>query len=340
MREDILILGGGVAGMSAAIRVKELGLSPVIVERDELPGGHLKEWDRLFPDRSLAKESLDILLDGISGIRLISGATLVSAMMNAEKRYDVHLSNGTELTVSAIILATGFSLFPAEKKEEYGYGIYDHVITNAELEAFFRAGEDKRIDQPERVGFVHCVGSRDEKACNRQCSRVCCVSAVKQAIEIKEAFPNAQVYCFYMDLRMFGRGYEDLYLEAQSKYGIRFIRGRVSEASETQDGKVVIKAEDTLSSKPVKITLDLLVLMSGIVADSSNRKLFELLGMELGEDGFVNAIHPIHAPITTRIPGIFIAGTVSGPKSIPETINEAGSAAVYAYNYIKSGENG
>ena len=121
-----------------------------------------------------------------------------------------------------------------------------------------------RIQYPKKIGFVHCVGSRDEKAGNRQCSKVCCATAVKQACEIKEKFPNSTVYCFYMDLRMFGRNYEDMYLEAQKKYGIIFVRGRVSEVSEKQDGTLLIKAEDTLSGKPLRVSLDLLVLMAGM----------------------------------------------------------------------------
>ena len=120
------------------------------------------------------------------------------------------------------------------------------------------------VDNPRRIGFVHCVGSRDEKVGNRYCSKVCCATAVKQACEIKQQFPDAVVYCFYMDLRMFGRGYEDMYLEAQKKYGVIFVRGRVSEVSEDKDGHLFVKAEDTLSGKPLRVTLDLLVLMAGM----------------------------------------------------------------------------
>jgi hypothetical protein len=114
------------------------------------------------------------------------------------------------------------------------------VITNADLEHWFNGHSDERIDSSSinSVGFVHCVGSRDEKAGNTQCSKVCCITAIKQAMEIKEMYPNSQVYCFYMDLRLFGKKYEDFYTKAQRDYGIHFIRGRVSEVGENIEGKV------------------------------------------------------------------------------------------------------
>ncbi len=120
---------------------------------------------------------------------------------------------------------------------------------------------------PQRIGFIHCVGSRDEKVGNLHCSKVCCVTAVKQAIEVKEMLPHAEIFLFYMDLRMFGRHFEELYKEAQQKYGIQFIRARLSEAFENPDGSLQIRIEDTLLAKPMKMTLDLLVLMVGIQPD-------------------------------------------------------------------------
>jgi heterodisulfide reductase subunit A2 len=122
-------------------------------------------------------------------------------------------------------------VFDATKKEEYGYGIYDNVITSADLEKLFL---DSKLlvnplgKTPKKIGLVHCVGSRDEKVGNVYCSKVCCVTAVKQAIEIKERLPESDVYCFYMDLRMYGMHFEALYKEAQEKYAVNFIRGRLS----------------------------------------------------------------------------------------------------------------
>jgi heterodisulfide reductase subunit A len=236
----------------------------------------------------------------------------------------------------AVIFATGFKLFDAGKKEEYGYGIYDHVITNRDLEAWFNTGSDERVpEKPSAIGFVHCVGSRDVKAGNTQCSKVCCITAIKQAIELKEKFPAAEIYCFYMDLRLFGKKYEDFYINAQRDYGIHFIRGRVSEVSETIDGRVLVKAEDTLVGKPVKVRLDLLVLMAGIVCNKENQGLLRAVQLPVDDDGFFRSRDNIASITQSDRDGIFFAGTCTGPKTIPETIAEARSAALNVYNYLK-----
>ena len=336
MISRVLVLGAGVAGMEVAARLKELGIFPIVIERQSSVGGHLAKWEMLFPGMQPAQSVLETITQGIDGIYTMTDTILISAERTNNNSYKVSLSNGDIIVVEAIVVATGFTLFNARRKEEYGYGIYDHVITNADLEKFFKTGIDNRVSDPAKIGFVHCVGSRDEKICNRQCSKVCCITAIKQAIELKERFPKADIYCFYMDLRMFGRGYEDLYLEAQSKYGVRFIRGRVSEVSEDNDSKVIVKAEDTLSSRPVKITLDLLVLMSGIVADITNTDLLKSMGIRLGEDGFANSLNSFEENVQSDSPGIFLAGTVSGPKTVPETINSARSAAIAVHKYLKS----
>ncbi|MBQ4221923.1 MAG: CoB--CoM heterodisulfide reductase iron-sulfur subunit A family protein, partial [Bacteroidales bacterium] len=223
-----------------------------------------------------------------------------------------------------------------EKKEEYGYGIYDRVITNADLEAWFKSGAAPQFDDVKTIGFVHCVGSRDEKAGNRQCSKVCCVTAVKQACEIKERFPEANVYCFYMDLRMFGRKYEDLYLKAQKEHGIRFVRGRVSEVSEDLDGHLFVKAEDTLFGKPMKIKLDMLVLMAGMAPAAGTQALARMVNIQTGDDGFFLPKSLIVSPFTSSREGVFFAGAATGPKTIPETLSEASAAALSIDRYLKT----
>ena len=333
MTNKVLIIGGGPAGLEAANQLSLLGYKPVIVEKSDILGGHLAKWDRLFPDGESAEAVMYKLIKPVEHVPVYFNSTAEEVNRRGEL-FHVKLSGNKEEIVSAIVVCAGFSLFAAEKKEEYGYGIYNKVITSSDLENWFKTGKDSRINNPSKVGFVHCVGSRDEKICNRQCSKVCCVTAVKQACEIKEKFPEADVFCFYMDLRMFGRKYEDLYLKAQNKFGIRFIRGRVSEVSEDVTGKVVIKAEDTLSSKPLKISLDLLVLMTGMVSNSSIAKLSEILSLTKGEDGFIDPQDSIIQLQESGKEGIYLAGAITGPKTIPETLNEARAAALAVHNYL------
>lgn len=336
MKETVLVVGGGIAGMETAVQLKALGLSPVIVEKKGSLGGHVAQWNRLFPDMTLASKVLEPYEMALKEVDIYTD-TEIASINYLQKGYTVVLSNGKNLRCKAVVLATGFKLFEAEKKEEYGYGIYDRVITNRDLENWFNTRSDERVPaKPAAIGFVHCVGSRDVKAGNSQCSKVCCITAIKQAIEMKEIFPDAEIYCFYMDLRLFGKKYEDFYINAQRDYGIHFIRGRVSEVAETIDGRVQVKAEDTLSGKPVKVKLDLLVLMSGIICHRGNHDLARSVSLPVDEDGFFRSLDNIAGVTRTDRKGLFLAGTCTGPKTIPETLAEARSAALQVYQYLKA----
>lgn len=337
MKDIVVIIGGGIAGMEAAGQLLRMGYTPIIIEKSDRLGGHVAKWNRLFPDMTPAEQVVSQLADACSGANIFLN-TEISFINRLKDSYNIMLSNGVSIISKYILFTTGFRLFEAEKKEEYGYGIYNQVITNGDLENWFNTRHDERIDksQMKAVGFVHCVGSRDEKACNPQCSKVCCITAIKQAIEIKEEFPDAQVYCFYMDLRLFGKKYEDFYIKAQRDYGIHFIRGRVSEVSENIDGKVIVKAEDTLAGKPVKVTLDLLVLMSGMVSNPDSTKVAGMMSLPIDTDGFLKSSDNIFRITESPKPGIFYAGACTGPKTVPETLAEARSAALKIHSYITS----
>lgn len=321
--------------MEAAKALLALGHTPILVEASKELGGHVASWHKLFPDMSSAKDLVARLRKEVIGANIFTGTKVISLNRLADG-YSLKLSNGIVINASVLLMATGFSLFDATKKEEYGYGVYDRVITNSDLEGWFSGNGDERVPkEPESVGFVHCVGSRDLKACNGQCSKVCCATAIKQAIELKERFPYAKVYCFYMDLRLFGKKYEDFYVNAQRDYGIQFIRGRVSEVGETIDGRLQLKAEDTLSGKPLKVQLDLLVLMSGIVRNGSIQEVSAMAGLETDSDGFLRSVDNEYAVIESNRPGIFYAGSCTGPKTVPETVAEARSAALAIHSYLE-----
>lgn len=336
MNDNVMIIGGGPAGLEAAAQLQRMGYNVILIEKENRLGGHLAKWDRLFPNGDKAKDVLDELINKINGVKYFLN-TEVRSINLLDKEYNVILSNGITVLSRAVLMTTGFDLFRAERKEEYGYGIYDRVITNADLENYFKTGSDPRVsNNPRRIGFVHCVGSRDEKVGNRYCSKVCCATAVKQACEIKQEFPHAEVYCFYMDLRMFGMGFEDMYLSAQRDYGIRFIRGRVSEVSEDMEGKLIVKAEDTLSGKPIKVTLDLLVLMSGMENCGRGIRVGDMIGLEKDDkSGFFVARNAITSLQESNKAGVFYAGACTSPKTLPDTLHEARSAAVAIDKYIK-----
>lgn len=337
MKEIIVIIGGGIAGLEAASRFIKLGYTPIIVEKSNRLGGHVSQWNKLFPDMSSAKELVDGLITASKDANIFLN-TEIQFINKLKDSYNIMLTNGISITARYILVATGFRLFEAERKEEYGYGIYNQVITNADLEHWFNKGNDYRIDRSamNSIGFVHCVGSRDEKVKNTQCSKVCCITAIKQAIELKERFPQSQIYCFYMDLRLFGKKFEDFYTKAQKDHGIHFIRGRVSEVSENMDGKVIVKAEDTLAGKPIKVTLDLLVLMSGMVCNPDVAKTAGVMSLPVDSDGFMKSRDNIFHITESARPGIFYAGACTGPKTIPETLAEARSAVLDIHSHIIS----
>ncbi len=334
MKENVVIIGGGIAGMEAAKQLHLLGYNPIIVEQSDRLGGHVGKWHRLFPDMVSAQELVARLASEITGANIFL-ETRVSSINRLSNGYAVMLTSGVSIPCRALLVATGFGLFDASRKEEYGYGVYNHVITNSDLEAWFNGREDARIpDSPASVGFVHCVGSRDLKAGNSQCSKVCCMTAVKQAIEVKERFPDARIYCFYMDLRLFGKKYEDFYINAQQQYGVQFIRGRVSEVGETYEGQLQVKAEDTLSGKPLKVKLDLLVLMSGMVCNPEVGELARMARLEKDSDGFLKSLDNICWTTSSNRPGIFYAGACTGTKTVPETLAEARAAALGIHRYL------
>ena len=328
MGKKVIIIGGGVAGMQTAITLSKLGISPVIIEREETIGGKLNRWDRLFPTMTPASEVLGSLREQVDA----SGAEILTSREVKEigqEGKNVTLNDGTRLRSDAVVVTSGFDLFPAELKEEYGYKIYDNVYTTVDVERMFRNGGIRTADGriPKTIAFLHCVGSRDEKVNQRHCSRVCCITGVKQAIEMKQAIPDAEVYSFYMDMRMFGPGYEELYRQAQQEFNIHFIRGRISEASQTIDNRVQIKAEDTLIGLPLKMTVDMLVLIVGMKAGACNLQWSRCNGVDLDPSGFVKPKDQFTGSVDSGSPHIFYAGTITAPKNIGESINEAVAAA-------------
>ena len=181
---------------------------------------------------------------------------------------------------------------------------------------------------------MHCVGSRDEKIGNRYCSKVCCATAVKQASEVKQLYPEAETFCFYMDLRMYDLQFEDMYFNAQTLYGVRFVRGRLCEAAEDMEKRVVLKVNDSLADRTLHLSVDMLVLMAGMTAPSDTERVASALGIKRGKDGFFQPEDVYTGRNVSSVPGVFLAGACTGPKSIPETVADALGAAQAVEDFI------
>lgn len=339
MKGEVVVIGAGTAGIETSGQLAKNGCTVTLLEKDAETGGHLRNWYHLFPDRKPGDDVVRYLDGNLkqNGLKLEKGTT-VSNIEKKSGRFVITTDRGGTLNADAIVVATGFDLFKSERKEEYGYGIYDNVITSADLEKRFREGSLLTTSgkTPRKIGFVHCVGSRDEKSGNLYCSKLCCVTAVKQAIEISEMLPGSKVFCFYMDIRMGGAHYEELYMQAQLEYGVNFIRGKVSEISENIEGALIAKIEDTLIGKPLRMELDMLVLMAGMEASEGSKAIGDMLGLKTGENRFFSCSDDHFGSNISNVPGVFYSGSCTAPMNITETISSARSAAADVLDYLKA----
>ena len=322
------------AGMQCALTLSRQGIASTIIEKQSDMGGKLRNWHVLFPTFTPADDVLSTLRHKLSSAKDITIKTGCEATKITPQ--SVTLASGEELKCDAVVIAIGFTLFDARIKEEYGYGIYDNVVTSADLEQMFNKGEVRLTsgEAPRRIAILHCVGSRDEKVCQRHCSKVCCVTGVKQAIELKKLFPAADVFNFYMDIRMFGPGYEEMYREAQMNYNIHFVRGRISEVSPTINNRLQIKAEDTLTGRPLKLGVDMLVLLVGMRSNDMNAMLEAESGLKCQPSGFMQPKDSFTGNVESNVEGIFYAGAVTAPKNVGESINEGTAAAMAAAEWL------
>jgi heterodisulfide reductase subunit A len=248
-----------------------------------------------------------------------------------------------EIEIGAIILATGFKTFAPERNPYSGYGRYPNVYTSLEVERLINAsgptgGEVILRDgkKPASVGIIHCVGSRDANT-NRWCSKVCCMYSLKLAHLIKE-HTGAEVFNFYIDMRTPGKGYEEFYDRLLDE-GVHFVRGRVAEVSDwavhpSEEGKLVIRAEDTLAGFVRRIPVDMVVLSVGLEPQSDAQDVRRLFNISCASEGWFLERHPKLAPVSTFTEGIYIAGACQGPKDIPDSVAQAGAAAAEALALI------
>ena len=251
-----------------------------------------------------------------------------------------------EVKVGSIIVATGYDILDPTPMKQFGYGKYPNVFTSLEFERLSNAtgptgGEIYIRDEngdftrtPKSVAILHCIGSRDVNY-HEYCSRVCCMYALKYSHLIHEKVGHdTQVYNFYIDMRCFGKGYEEFYKRCQEE-GTRFIRGKVAEITDQavkpeEEGKLIAIAEDTLLGRRLRVPVDMAVLCVAMQARSDAQKVGRIFGVNQGADGFFLEEHPKLGPLNTATDGVFLAGACQGPKDIPDAVSQASGAAVKA----------
>ena len=251
-----------------------------------------------------------------------------------------------EVEVGAIIVATGYDLMDPSAISRLGYKRFPNVITSMEFERLCNAtgptGGHITVDgrEPKSVAIIHCVGSRDQKY-HTYCSRVCCMYALKFAHLIKEKVEDAKVYQFYIDMRCYGKGYEEFYQRAASE-GITFIRGKPSQVtdlamSEEEKGKLVVVCENTLVGRPLRVPVDTVILCPAMEARSDAKEVARLFNLSQSADGFLMERHAKLEPVATANDGVFIVGCAQGPKDIPDTVAQALAGAAEALALIDAG---
>ncbi|MHC1635875.1 MAG: FAD-dependent oxidoreductase [Candidatus Methanospirareceae archaeon] len=418
-----LVIGGGIAGMYAALNIADAGFKVYLVEKEPSIGGHMAQLDKTFPTLDCAACILTPRMVDVArhpNINLITYAEIENidrekgnfkVKVRKKARYvdeakctgcgecarvcpvailnefDLCLSlrraayvpfpyavpsvytlergkcmrcglckvvceagainfeqkeEIIEIEVGAIIIATGFELFDPFKKPEYGYDLYDNVITGLEFERLCSASGPTRgkIEingkEPKEVVFISCVGSRDKQVGNNYCSRVCCMYTAKQAHLLKEHLPDANITICYMDVRAFGKGFEEFYERVQRE-GITYRRGIPGEIYKRGD-KLIVKGEDTLLGKPYEIEADLVVLATAIVPRKETEELLKMLKLSQSSDGFIAEEHQKIGPVDTAVDGVFLAGCCQSPKDIPDTVAQAKAAAAAAITTISGGK--
>jgi heterodisulfide reductase subunit A len=255
-------------------------------------------------------------------------------------------SEEIEVKVGSVIVATGFEVFePTEMRKEYGYGKFDNVITALQFERLlssfgptdgkvFRPSDRKK---PKSVGWIQCVGSRSVQLGFPYCSRVCCMYATKEASITKEANPDMDITIYYMDIRAYGKDFQQYYDHAKD-LGVKYVRGRPSSVYENPDKSLTIRYKDTLTGKIEDNKVDMLVLSTAIIPNQGNKKLGNILGVDVDENGFFKQNSLLTDPIQSSRDGIFLAGCIQGPKDIPDSVSMASGAAAKAIAPIKDRE--
>ena len=249
-----------------------------------------------------------------------------------------------EIEVGAIVVATGFKLLDPREVPEYGYGRFRNVITGLELERLSSAGgptagkilRPSDGKPPKRVAILLCVGSRDEKHLP-YCCRVGCMNGLKHTYYVHSSSPDTEVVLCFMDMRAFGKGFEEFYRKVRSLGNVVVIRGKPGEIRENPDGTLTFDVWDTGTARPYRVTVDLVVLENGVVPSDGTAEIREKLKLPAGPDGFLLELHPKLRPVETAVSGVFLAGFAQGPKDIPDTVAQASAAAAQAVALMSAG---
>lgn len=367
VKGSALVIGGGVAGMTAALSMASQGFKVYLIEKEAELGGQTRKLFKLYPTLANASEVVEPMIEAVKtnrNIELATSTTLkdIFGYVGNFKAVTAGPNGDKEIDVGTIIVAPGSSNY-TPPKGLHEYGVNERVITQRELDQKLKNGE---IGLAERIVMIQCVGARKGeikpsefeafpksdtaellrkilKARKEEgwpyCSRICCMNAIKNAILIKETSPKTDVVVMFGDLRVY-KEYEDFYRRARDME-VRFIR-HIEEArpeiTQTLQGKLQVSAYDALSGMEVTFAADWVVLSTPLIPSKDEIMLARMLKIPIGTDGFVMEAHLKLRPVDTNVDGVFIAGTVSGPKDVSESVISGEAAAARASILMGNGK--
>ncbi|MHC5039517.1 MAG: hydrogenase iron-sulfur subunit [Planctomycetota bacterium] len=251
-----------------------------------------------------------------------------------------------EFQAGVIIVATGMEVYNPAHLDEFGYTRFENVLTSLEFERLLNVGgptegnlvrpSDMKV--PKRIGFIQCVGSRSKKRGNPYCSNICCMNTVKDTLLLKDHYPDVQSQVFYMDMRTFGRGFEEMFQRSKEE-GVQYIRGIPGEVVEDPKTRnLTVRVENTTTGRLETMSLDMLVLAVGGVPNAAGKDVVHMLSLSRGEDGFLLEAHPKLRPVDGVTRGVYLAGCAEAPKDVKESVTQASAAAARASILLNAGK--
>ncbi|MCH7764681.1 MAG: CoB--CoM heterodisulfide reductase iron-sulfur subunit A family protein [Candidatus Marinimicrobia bacterium] len=346
--KPILVIGGGPSGLEAARGIADLGYNAILVDKSDFLGGNpiSASYAALTPDMRNAEEAMGEMIAAITdnpSVDIRMNTTVVSSEGKAPN-LKVTLKNGVgdeKIEVGSVIVSTGFQHFdPGNETQIYGYYEFEDVITIVDVEKMLKAGNFVRPstgEKPKQVCFIQCVGSRDRQIGNQWCSKVCCGIASKQAIEIREIVPDARIFIFYIDMRMYGFWEDEIYWKAQEEMNVNYIRGIVTEITKRGD-TLVVKGEDTTMGRPMEIPMDVVILSVGMEPSEGTTEMANIFNIPLESHGFIETIGGALNTVETSVPGVFVAGAAAGPADLEDSISTGGAAVMKACAFVRKSE--
>ena len=335
MSKPVLVIGGGPAGLAAAHSLATVGRQCVIVEKEDRLGGApiLSGYAKLVPTGEWAKDAIGGMVKRVedeSSVSVVTGTT-VTDFDGTPGNFTAKLSNGDSIEAEAVIVCSGFTHFDSVNKPEWGFCTHEDVVTTTQVEQMISSGQGVRCPsddrKPNRVAILLCVGSRDRQIGREWCSKICCTVSSNLAMEIREELPDCHVYIYYMDIRTFGLYETKYYWKSQEEFKVKYIKARIAEV--TSDGeKLIVKGEDTLVKRPITIPFDMVVHAVGMDPNVDNPEISDTFGIDLETHGFIDVANRYGSMGATSRPGVYVAGSATGPETIDDSITQGHAAAM------------